>query len=77
MSCPFCAYGLEKKLNTLEGVEKMNIRLNDGLVILYVNPQTKIDSLLLKKKIDETGFTLKKYEITMPEQPKIASPDKN
>lgn len=62
LSCPFCAYGLEKKLKSIEGVNKIDIRLNEGIVKLEVNPQAKIDSLVLKKKVDEAGFTLKRFQ---------------
>lgn len=62
LSCPFCAYGLEKKLKAIDGVQKTDIKLNSGQVNLYVRPAAKIDSLTLKKKISEAGFTLKSYE---------------
>ena len=62
LSCPFCAYGLEKKLKSVKGVKKTDIKLNNGMVKLYVDPQVHIDSLTLKKKIDEAGFTLKRFE---------------
>ena len=61
LSCPFCAYGLEKKLKAIDGVKKTDIKLNNGIVKLYVRPNVVIDSLTLKKKIDEAGFTLKKF----------------
>lgn len=61
LSCPFCAYGLEKKLKAIDGVKKTDIKLNTGIVKLYVRPNVEIDSLTLKKKIDEAGFTLKKF----------------
>ncbi len=61
LSCPFCAYGLEKKLKAIDGVKKTDIKLNTGIVKLYVRPNVVIDSLTLKKKIDEAGFTLKKF----------------
>ena len=62
LSCPFCAYGLEKKLESIEGVNKVDIRLNEGTVKMYTAPKADIDSVLLKEKIDEAGFTLKKFE---------------
>lgn len=32
MSCPFCAYGLEKRLREIEAIEDLVIRVSDGLV---------------------------------------------
>ena len=61
LSCPYCAYGLEKKLESIEGVNKSDIRLNGGIVKLEINRDADLDSLFLKLKIDEAGFTLRKF----------------
>ncbi len=63
LACPFCAYGLEKKLKRVEGIDKLDIKLNDGLVILYFKEDAKIDKALLEKKVKEAGFTLRKITI--------------
>ena len=34
--CPFCAYGIEKKLNAIDGVDEVVIDLNHGLVTVDV-----------------------------------------
>lgn len=70
LSCPFCAYGLEKKLKSIEGISQTDIELNKGIVTLEVNPNITIDSLLLKEKINEAGFTLKKFENNYVEKSK-------
>lgn len=57
LACPFCAYGLEKKLLRLDGVEDWDIKINDGLVILYFNEDARVDEDLLKRKVKEAGFT--------------------
>ncbi len=57
LSCPFCAYGLEKKLNELEGVENININLEEGLVTLQVKDSVKISEEDIETKIEDAGFT--------------------
>lgn len=57
LACPFCAYGVEKKLERMEGVDSLDIRINKGLVILYSRERGKIDESLIGQKVKEAGFT--------------------
>lgn len=57
LACPFCAYGLEKKLERLNGVEDLIIKINEGVVILYSDEKGKIDEKLIRQKVKEAGFT--------------------
>ena len=63
LACPFCAYGLEKKLKKIEGVEKLEIKINEGLVTLYYKQGTKIDKEQITKKVKEAGFTPRELQI--------------
>lgn len=62
LACPFCAYGLEKKLERLEGVDNLDIKINDGIVILYSKETDRIDEILVRKKVKESGFTPREIE---------------
>ncbi|MCH7964251.1 MAG: heavy-metal-associated domain-containing protein [Bacteroidetes bacterium] len=57
LSCPFCAYGLEKKLNDLDGVESINIDFEEGLVVLQVTNSENISEEEIRTKIEKAGFT--------------------
>lgn len=57
LACPFCAYGVEKKLERLEGVDSLEVRINEGLVILYSKDNGRIDEKMINRKIEEGGFT--------------------
>ncbi len=74
LSCPFCAYGLEKKLKKLDGVEKLDIKINEGLAILIYGRAAKIDTVLIAKKVNEAGFTAARIRVEPPgdtnEQPR-------
>lgn len=67
LACPFCAYGMEKKLQRVEGVEKMDIKINEGLVVLYYNEDAEVDEVLLEKKVKEAGFTPRQITIEAAE----------
>ncbi len=57
LACPFCAYGLEKKLKRMDNLDKLDIKINEGLVILYFLDGTQIDKELISQKVKEAGFT--------------------
>lgn len=63
MSCPFCAYGLQKKLRHLEGVEKVEVKLKEGLAILTLKPEVAdISDETIKKLVEDAGFEAAKIE---------------
>ena len=66
LACPFCAYGMEKKLKRIENLEKLDIKINDGLVILYFKEGAKIDKQLISKKVREAGFTPREITVGEP-----------
>lgn len=72
LSCPFCAYGLEKKLKSLKSVKSIEIKINDGLVSLLLKKNGRVTRSEIEKKIKEAGFTLKEI---LPENGK--TPQKN
>ena len=60
LSCPFCTFGIEKKLMEVPGVVGMDIQLNDGKVILQLRPGERLDAVALDRAVDDAGFTLRK-----------------
>jgi len=61
LACPYCAYGIEKKIKALDGVvkESVEIRLNDGVVAFDANTGKPIDEVTLKQLVNDAGFTLR------------------
>lgn len=57
MSCPFCAYGLEKRLRELPAVEELLIRVSDGVVQIRVKEGQQVDDEALRKAVERAGFT--------------------
>ena len=59
LSCPFCAYGLEKNLKSLEGVSNLDIKVNDGIATFDVKSGVTITDDQFKKVVKDAGFTLR------------------
>ncbi len=57
LACPYCAYGIEKKLNAIDGVEKIDIDLENGLVIVNVVEGVKLSDEQMTRLFDDAGFT--------------------
>ena len=65
MACPYCAYGIEKKIKALDGVDKSSviIKLNDGLVIFEADTLEPMNQASLKTLINDAGFTLRQFQV--------------
>lgn len=67
LACPFCAYGVEKKVGGLDGVERVDIDIDEGLVAVTMAEGSTLDEATAKRAIDEAGFTLRAFEATKTE----------
>ena len=61
MSCPFCTFGLEKKLNKIDGVSDVKITLKTGEVRVFSSKKITKPSLHIAVK--DAGFSIRKNEI--------------
>ena len=57
LACPYCAYGIEKKLNKVDGVEKIDIDLNKGLVVVNVADGVELSEEQMTQLFKDAGFT--------------------
>lgn len=64
LACPFCAYGLEKKLKDVPGVSEVEIRVDEGLVRLKAKEGESIDVDRLKPAVKDAGFTPREITAT-------------
>ncbi len=62
LACPFCAYGIEKELAGLDGVEKVEVDINKGVVVVTAAKGARIPAASLRQAVDNAGFTLRKVE---------------
>ncbi len=64
-SCPFCAFGLEKRVGQIEGVKDVRLEMKEGKVIVTLEEGASVSEEALRQAVDEAGFTPR--EITYPE----------
>jgi mercuric ion binding protein len=64
LACPFCAYGLEKKLKKLDSVEDIYVNIDEGITDIKLKENTTLDKSELTKAVEKAGFTVR--DITYP-----------
>jgi len=57
LACPFCAYGIEKKLKAIEGTTNINVALDKGLVSVDMGEGKALTEEQMKKLFNDSGFT--------------------
>lgn len=62
LACPYCAYGIEKKLKRIEGVEEIEIDLNAGVVHVRVGEGVELTEAQMTKLFNDAGFTFRGME---------------
>lgn len=61
LACPFCAYGLEKKVAKLEGyqADTYTVKINVGVVSFDWQSDKPLDLEAIEQAVDNAGFTLR------------------
>lgn len=58
LACPYCGYGIEKQFHQHEGVERTEIDIEEGVVVVFIEPGTRFSDDELAAIVDAAGFTL-------------------
>ena len=58
MSCPFCAFGIEKKLRAVPGVDGVSVLLDEGQIELRFAPGNDAAPADLRRAVEDAGFKL-------------------
>ncbi|MBI1196189.1 MAG: copper chaperone [Gammaproteobacteria bacterium] len=61
LACPFCAYGIEKKLSSIKGVAKVDVDIKHGLVVVTMTEGAELSEQLARDKVKDAGFTLRSF----------------
>ena len=64
LSCPFCAYGLEKKLRNVDNVAMLEIQVSEGRAVLTPEPGTSLDLAAVEQAVRDGGFTPRDMTLT-------------
>lgn len=64
LACPYCAYGLEKKLKKLSMIQEIEVQMDEGRVLVAFRkgqrPEPTEFEALVARVVKEAGFTLEK-----------------
>jgi len=69
LACPFCAYGIEKKLNSIEGIDDIQVDIRKGEVIVIMAEGFPLAEELAREKVKDAGFTLRAFSQRSGEDP--------
>lgn len=62
LACPFCAYGIEKALHSVQGVEKIETDIKAGVVIVTMQEGADLDESTAQQAVSDAGFTLRGFD---------------
>jgi len=57
LSCPFCAYGIEKKFDERPAVDAVEVAMEEDEVRLWLKPGAELTDAAVRRTVDEAGFT--------------------
>ena len=61
LACPFCAYGIEKQLSKIDGVEQIDVDIESGTITLTMAEGASLDEATARKAVEAAGFTLRDF----------------
>jgi len=62
LACPFCAYGIEKKLNATKGVKAIEIDIDAGAVTVTMAAGGALSEAQARQIVKDSGFTLRSFQ---------------
>lgn len=62
LACPFCAYGLEKKVKKLDGVEAVYVDIDEGIADIKLKEGATLSEENIKKAVADAGFTVREIK---------------
>lgn len=62
LACPFCAYGIEKQLNRIAGVEVVSTDIESGTVSVTMEEGIVLEESAARKAVEDAGFTLRSFK---------------
>ncbi len=61
LACPFCSYGIEKQLRSLQGVADIEVDINEGSVKVTMQQSASLDEKQARQAVQDAGFTLRSF----------------
>ena len=61
VACPFCVYGIEKQLNKLEGIQRIDVDIQNGLVLVVMEDDSTLSEVSIREAVKNAGFSLRSF----------------
>lgn len=61
LACPFCAFGIEKRLNKVDGVTDVQVDIGESEVRVTLQEGKTLSEEQARQAVKEAGFTLRSY----------------
>ena len=68
LACPFCAYGIEKSLGKVAGVERVEIDIRAGSILVTTSGNRALTERAARDAVEAAGFTLRGFELDGPSE---------
>ncbi|GAA0893516.1 hypothetical protein GCM10009122_31950 [Fulvivirga kasyanovii] len=65
MDCAPCAYGLERGLKKMDGLQSVKVSLNDGKAYLKLAADNDLSLQKIQKEVKNNGFSARSAEVTL------------
>jgi len=72
MVCSFCVQGVEKKFSGEDAVEKVEVKLDESKVLLWIKEDQKLSDDTITNVINDAGYNVE--SITRSSAPEISAP---
>ncbi len=61
LACPFCAYGIEKQLSRIDGVDSVETDVQSGTVVIRMKPGWTLAEADARRAVEAAGFTMRDF----------------
>ena len=61
LACPYCAYGIEKQVSYIDGVETIEVNIKMGQVIVTMVEGAVLSEERARQATADAGFTLRSF----------------
>lgn len=65
MDCAPCAYGLEKRIQSMDGVQSATVSLNEGLLVADLKENNQLTLKQIREAVENSGFQPKEVTIAV------------
>lgn len=65
MDCAPCAYGVEKGIQKIKGVQSVKVSLNQGKAYIHLAPENRVTLAGIQQEIQNNGFSAREAEVVV------------